>query len=146
MFTESVLIETLRQAGLRLTPQRLAICQQLINNAEHPSAQQIYEELRPQYPSLSLTTVYNTLEALVGLGAIHTLGNDVSGIIRYDAETSPHANLICTSCNRIVDYHSTHVQALTDEVKDQSGYQITGARVLYYGFCEVCQNKRNNRL
>jgi Fur family peroxide stress response transcriptional regulator len=141
MFTESSLTENLRNAGLRLTPQRLAICQLLINNEEHPSAQQLFEQLRPQYPSLSLTTVYNTLEALVGLGAIHNLGNDVSGTIRYDAKTTPHANLICTSCNRIIDYHSVHVQTLTDEVKEQSGYQITGARVLYYGLCDACQNK-----
>ena len=143
MFTESSLVESLRQEGLRLTPQRLAICQLLVNNGEHPSAQSIYEQLRPDYPSLSLTTVYNTLEALVRLGAIHNLGNDVSGTVRYDAETTAHANLICTSCNRIVDFHSPHVQALTDEVNDQSGYQIAGARVLYYGLCEQCQNRTN---
>ncbi len=141
MDIESSLIDALRQADLRLTPQRLAICHLLVNNPEHPSAQQIYEQLRPQYPSLSLTTVYNTLEALVSLGAIHNLGNDVSGTIRYDAETAPHANLICTSCNRIVDFHSSHVQALTNEVKDHSGYKIAGARVLYYGLCEDCGQK-----
>lgn len=141
MFTESSLLENLRQARLRLTPQRLAICHLLVNNTGHPSAQWIFEQLRPEYPSLSLTTVYNTLEALVGLGAIHNLGNDVSGAIRYDAETTPHANLICTSCNRIIDYHSPHVQNLTDEVKAKSGYQITGARVLYYGLCDECQQK-----
>ncbi len=139
MFTESSLIQNLRQAGLRLTPQRVAICHLLVGNTEHPSAQQIYDQLRPEYPSLSLTTVYNTLDALVALGAIQNLGNDVSGTIRYDAETSPHANLICTSCNRIIDFHSPHVQALTNEVNDQSGYQIAGARVLYYGLCAECQ-------
>lgn len=146
MFTETTLIEDLRNAGLRLTPQRLAICQMLVNNTQHPSAQDIFEHLRPQYPSLSLTTVYNTLEALVRLGAIHNLGNDVSGTIRYDAETTPHANLICTSCNRIIDYHSSYVQALTDEVRDASGYQITGARVLYYGLCDECQAKKQENL
>ncbi|NJN44288.1 MAG: hypothetical protein HC806_05910 [Anaerolineae bacterium] len=78
------------------------------------------------------------LEALESLGAIHNLGTDVSGRVRYDAETTAHANLICTSCNRIVDFHSVHVQALTDEVNDHSGYNITGARVLYYGLCEEC--------
>jgi len=144
MFTETTLTENLRNAGLRLTPQRLAICRLLVNNAEHPSAQQLFEQLRPDYPSLSLTTVYNTLETLVSLGAIHNLGNDVSGTVRYDAETSAHANLICTSCNRIIDYLSPHVQALTDEVTNQSGYQITGARVLYYGLCETCQNKSHS--
>jgi Fur family transcriptional regulator, peroxide stress response regulator len=140
MYTESTLSDHLRQAGLRLTPQRLAICQLLVNNTEHPSAQSIFEQLRQDYPSLSLTTVYNTLEALVRLGAIHNLGNDVSGTIRYDAETTPHANLICTSCNRVVDFHSSFVQALADEVNEQSGYRIAGARVLYYGLCAQCQH------
>jgi Fur family transcriptional regulator, peroxide stress response regulator len=139
MISETSLLESFRQAGLRLTPQRSAICHLLADNDQHPSAQTIFEHLRPDYPSLSLTTVYNTLEALESLGAIHNLGTDVSGTIRYDAETTAHANLICTSCNRIVDFHSSHVQALTDEVNDRSGYNITGARVLYYGLCEECQ-------
>jgi len=142
MFAESSLIEHLRQGGLRLTPQRLAICQLLVNNTEHPSAQSIHEQLRQDYPSLSLTTVYNTLEALVRLGAIHNLGNDVGGTVRYDAETTPHANLICTSCNRIIDFHSPHVQALTNDVTGRSPYRITGARVLYYGLCEQCQQNQ----
>lgn len=137
--TETSLIETLRQAGLRLTPQRLAICRLLAGNDAHPSAQRLYEQLRPEYPSLSLTTVYNTLEALVRLGAIHNLGGDINGVVRYDAETATHANLICTSCNRIVDFYSPHVKALTDDVHERSGYRVTGARVLYYGLCAECQ-------
>ncbi|NJN44289.1 MAG: transcriptional repressor [Anaerolineae bacterium] len=60
MYSETSLIESLRQAGLRLTPQRSAICHLLADNDTHPSAQILFEQLRPTYPSLSLTTVYNT--------------------------------------------------------------------------------------
>jgi len=141
--TTHLLAEKLSQAGLRLTPQRLAICRYLAGSRLHPTAQMIYDELRPQYPSLSLATVYNTLEALVGLGVIHSLGNAGDNATHYDADTSPHVNLACLSCHRVIDLHSHHVNDLRDEVAAASGYTIQGARVLYYGYCPECRGKNN---
>jgi len=133
------LTQTLKQAGLRLTPQRLAICRLLAESDEHPSAAMIYEQLRPQFESLSLATVYNTLEVLASLGAINILGGAGGGSVRYDADTSPHVNLACTACHRVIDLPSQHVSALDEEVASISGYRIAGARVLYYGLCPNCQ-------
>ena len=98
---------------MRLTPQRLAICRLLAGTDEHPTAQAIHEQLRAEYPSLSLATVYNTLETLV--------------------------NLACTRCHRVIDLPSLHVRALDHEVAANSGYEIMGARVMYYGLCPDCQ-------
>ncbi len=141
MESQTLLIQSLREAGLRLTPQRLAICRALAENTTHPSAQSIFEKLRPDYPSLSLTTVYNTLETLVSLGVINYLGNDMEGAARYDADTSPHVNLVCVSCHKIIDFDSPHVRSLEADVKSNSGYQITGASVIYYGLCEECREQ-----
>lgn len=124
---------------MRLTPQRMAICRLLAGTEEHPTAQDIHEQLREEYPSLSLATVYNTLETLVRLGAINTLGTAGDDSIHYDADTSPHVNLACTRCHRVVDLPSLHVRALDREVAANSGYEIMGARVLYYGLCPDCQ-------
>jgi len=66
---------TLQQAGMRITPQRVAICKLLAESEEHPTAATIYGELKPQFTSLSLATVYNTLDTLVSLGAINILGS-----------------------------------------------------------------------
>lgn len=137
-----LMLQALKNAGKRITPQRKAICQLLAESEEHPSAQMIYEQLRHQYESLSLATVYNTLEELSQLGAIHVLGEvGASDAVRYDADTQPHVNLACVNCRRIIDIPSQHVHELEEEVQRNSGYSVLGARVLYYGICPDCQAK-----
>jgi Fur family peroxide stress response transcriptional regulator len=130
---------TLQHAGMRITPQRVAICKLLAESKEHPTAATIYGELKPQFTSLSLTTVYNTLETLVSLGAINILGSAGDDTVHYDPDTEPHVNLACLSCNKIVDIPSQHVLHLDAEITEASGYKLLGARVLYYGLCPDCQ-------
>jgi len=89
MDLSSEMLKTLRQSGLRLTPQRLAIFQLLTNSKQHPTVQMIYDQLRPQYPSLSLATVYNTLDMLVQLGLVNALGSASDDAVHYDADTHP---------------------------------------------------------
>ncbi|HEY6073665.1 MAG TPA: Fur family transcriptional regulator, partial [Anaerolineales bacterium] len=133
------LTQALHQAGLRLTPQRIAISRLLANTNRHPTASMIYEQLRPEYSSLSLATVYNTLDTLTQLGMINELGAAGDDAIHYDADTSPHVNLACIRCHQVIDLPSQQVSALEAEVAARSGYQLRGARVLYYGLCPECQ-------
>jgi len=139
MSSFETLTDTLRQAGLRLTPQRMAICRLLTASTEHPTAAMVYEHVRAMYPSLSLMTVYNTLNLLVELGKINALGHAGDDNIHYDADTEPHVNLACINCHKIVDIASEHVDRLDREVSAASGYKLLGARVLYYGLCPGCQ-------
>jgi Fur family peroxide stress response transcriptional regulator len=136
------LTSALQQAGMRLTPQRTSICELLVESEEHPTAAMIYEALKPRFSSLSLATVYNTLDALVGLGAVNVLGHAGDDKVHYDADTEPHVNLACLSCSRIVDIPSEHVKHLDSEITSASGYKLLGARVLYYGLCPECQKKQ----
>ncbi len=136
---EERLIQALRDAGLRLTPQRLAICRYLANTDTHPTTQEIYRALKPDYPSLSLATVYNTLSALVELGAIHALGDAGDDTTHYDADIAPHINLVCVRCHRIVDLPHQAVAELEKEAAERTGFRILGARVVYYGLCPDCQ-------
>jgi Fur family peroxide stress response transcriptional regulator len=138
---ENTLIQSLKSAGMRLTPQRMAICNLLVTSDSHPGAQMIYETLQPQFPTMSLATVYNTLDALMSLGVVNALGTAGDDMIHYDADTSPHVNLACVNCHRVIDLPSQHVAALDSEVASHSGYQLLGARVLYYGLCPECQSK-----
>ena len=135
------LTTTLQQAGMRLTPQRMAVCKLLVENDAHPTAMMIYTALKPQYPSLSLATVYNTLEALVGLSAVNVLGHVGDDNVHYDAETALHVNLACIACHKIVNFPSEHVTHMDSEISAASGYQLLGARVLYYGLCPDCQTQ-----
>jgi Fur family transcriptional regulator, peroxide stress response regulator len=130
----------LKSSGFRLTPQRQAICRLLVESQDHPSAQMIYKQLHPQYQTLSLATVYNTLEALTRIGLVNVLGEVGSrDAARYDADTRPHVNLACVECHRVVDIDNPHVQQMEEEVARSSGYALLGARVLYYGVCPTCQ-------
>jgi Fur family transcriptional regulator, peroxide stress response regulator len=137
----SILSSTLKQAGMRLTPQRLAICELLSETRTHPTAAAIYEQVHTRYPSLSLMTVYNTLNTLVDLGAINALGNAGDDTIHYDGNTTPHINLACISCKKIEDVDSTKVAELDGEVSSTSGFKVTGASLLYYGLCPDCQKQ-----
>ena len=137
----SALVQALRDAGYRLTTQRLAICRLLEESKSHPTAQMIYEQLSSQYESLSLATVYNTLETLAALGAVNTLGAAGDESVHYDADTDPHVNLACVSCHRVIDLPSDFIHALDEEVAEKSGYRLLGTRVLYYGLCPQCQSE-----
>ncbi len=140
MNTFETLTQTLKEAGLRITPQRMAICKHLIETETHPTAGMIFDDLHRQFPTLSLATVYNTLDALVGLGAVNVLGPAGDGRVHFDADTDPHINLACTSCHRIIDIDSDQVVSLQAEVSRASGYMVRGARIMYYGLCPDCQS------
>lgn len=135
------MIDLLRHSGLRVTPQRRAMCRTLAGDTSHPTAQTLYERLKPQFPSLSLATVYNTLQILVDAGIIHEIGAAGDGAMHYDADASPHVNLVCTNCGRIDDFHETTLKRVTQRVTQQSGYQVYGARVVYYGLCPECRKR-----
>lgn len=135
------LITRLRDAGLRLTPQRLAIYGALVASKRHPSAQQLYDQLQDRIPSLSPATVYNTLQALVEHGLVHELGEAGDGVAHYDADLEPHLNLVCTRCHRIDDFHLEAIVGAEHTVTAESGYQVQGARLVYYGICPDCQAK-----
>ena len=139
MNTFEDLITALRQQGKRITPQREAICRLLVESDEHPTAQQIHATLQAQFPNMSLATVYNTLETLVSLGLIHTLGSAGDDTSHYDADTTPHVNLACISCHRVIDLPTSSVAALDEEVTQNSHYKLLGARLMYYGLCPECQ-------
>lgn len=137
--TAQQIAERLRAAGLRLTPQRVAIYRALVQTDSHPTAQQLYDQLQPNLPSLSQATVYNTLQALVEQGLVHEIGDAGDGAVHYDADLAPHVNLVCTRCHRIDDFHADLLAEADDLVAAESGYQLQGARLVYYGLCPACQ-------
>lgn len=135
-------LRVLRQAGLRITSQRQAICTYLANTERHPSAYQIFEELAATNPEISRATVYNTLNTLQELGAIVELsfGSDHT---HYETNPEPHVNLICLRCHKIVDYHGEPgIEALTARVFDETGFRSVAAKIDLVGFCSACRAQR----
>ncbi|POR03606.1 Fe2+/Zn2+ uptake regulation protein [Alkalispirochaeta sphaeroplastigenens] len=134
------LLQGLRTAGYRLTPQRTAVCGVLARRDDHPTAQAIFEELKPDFTSLSLTTVYQTLDALVKTGAITSLGSAGDDAIHFEVNTAPHINLACLTCHRICDLESRVVHKLEEEVQASVGSRVLSGRVVYYSECLECDN------
>ena len=87
--------------GIRQTPQRLAIAEVVVNSGDHPSVKEIYQRVKEFFPYVTLATVYSTLETLEQAGIVRALPFQKQS--RYDANLSPHANLVCVGCGGVVD-------------------------------------------
>ena len=124
--------------GLKITPQRLAIIDVLVERRDlHPGARLIYEEARKKKRSLSLSTTYATLDELSRHGIIKTLQFDKMEN-RYEGNLEEHINLICEGCRKIVDY-KTPFAVDQREVAKKTGFSITDTRLEYYGLCRECR-------
>src|SRR5262245_65528911 len=86
-----------RAAGLKLTPQRMAIVRELAEDESHPTAQELFERLRPALPTMSFATVYNTLDALSAAGLCAAMAL-TPGSGRFDPNMTPHHQLVCDRC------------------------------------------------
>jgi Fe2+ or Zn2+ uptake regulation protein len=134
---KATLIEKLKKSGLKLTPQRRAIIDVLIENTPlHPDAGLIYQEARKRVKGLSLSTVYYTLNEFSKHGMIKTLEFDRMEN-RYEGNTSDHLNLVCIGCGRIEDYVKP-LPVSPREVEKQTGFRPHEVRFEYYGYCREC--------
>jgi len=135
------LVAKLREREYRLTPQRIALLRLLAASDGHPSASQLYEQMRDQFPTTSLATVYKTLTVLKEIDEVLELGFSGDDN-RYDGKKPyPHPHLICIRCQKIRDPEASLAQSLMQEVAQSSGYQIVGHRLDFYGLCPDCQDR-----
>lgn len=143
MYSTLSIVEKLRNQGFHITPQRLAILEFLSHSSTHPSAIDIFQALKPDYPSLSLATVYNTLKILKAIGEVLEIPGGSEGN-RYDTNVRPHTNLICLHCQEVQDLAMT--VTLQDfwyqELANRSGFDIHQMVLVCYGICPKCQRKR----
>lgn len=133
------LAENLKKANLKVTPQRLAVYSFLIGSKEHPSVETIYKALRPEYPSMSLATVYKTVAALRDAHLV-TEFNVCEDSHRYDANTAFHTHLICKKCHNVYDCDvSLPLNRLCNEIDKNNGFAVENEEVNFYGVCENCR-------
>ncbi|MCU0507159.1 MAG: transcriptional repressor [Anaerolineae bacterium] len=133
------LVARLKGSDHRLTPQRMALLRIIASGEGHPSATGLYEQIKTQFPTTSLATVYKTLSLLKELGEVLELGfsNDDN---RYDGNRPyPHPHLICVRCHNIMDPQVSLVDDLTQEVAELTGYQVISHRLDFYGVCPACR-------
>ena len=124
--------------GIRPSYQRIAIMRYLLKNATHPTADDVFESLRKQIPTLSKTTVYNTLKLFVENGAALYIGIDEKNA-RFDGTVTPHAHFRCKDCGCIIDLPMSTEQFLPQGFNgeiDESYFYLKGR-------CEKCKKERH---
>jgi Fur family peroxide stress response transcriptional regulator len=140
------MLHDLRRAGLKMTPQRLAIVKIFASDESHPTAQELFERLRGEFPSMSFATVYNTLDALVsaGLGGTLRLG----GAARFDPNTSAHHHAVCDRCGAVHDVPAETLAPSSATVrrlrKSAGGFSVRAIERVYRGLCAKCAGSRKD--
>ena len=131
------MLAELKRSGLKLTAQRRAIVRLFADDCTHPTAQELFERLRPSYPTMSFATVYNTLDALSqhGLTGALRLGTAV----RFDPNTTPHHHAVCDACGAIVDLPAPAPPPDTaTRIYETSGFSVRTEERTYRGVCHRC--------
>jgi len=133
---------SLESAGLKCTPQRLAVYDELCRMAHHPTAEEVFQAVRLQIPKISLATVYKALEALVEIGAASRLAADeASGSARYDARNEAHYHFRCLRTGSVHDLPTPFDPDLLTKLDPQlaeelrvQGFRVTGYRLELVGY------------
>jgi Fur family peroxide stress response transcriptional regulator len=134
---DSAIIEALRGKGYKATSQRIAISKIALASREHPSVQKIYHEIRKTQSTVSLATVYSTLNILKESGLIQEL-NFPQGQTRYDPNLEPHINLVCLACGRIQDIDDAEARELIKKATAKAEFRAANQRIDIYGRCGQC--------
>ena len=136
------MISKLREREYRITPQRLAILKILAVSKGHPSVEKIYAQVKKDFPTTSLATVYKTLIVMKEIGEVLELGfSDDSN--RYDGKRPyPHPHLICIECKKILDPELGSLIDMTQELAQDTDFNIVHHRLDFFGICPECQKHK----
>lgn len=134
-------VKMLKDKGFKVTPQRIAVYEVLKNTKAHPTVEAIYNKLQPAYPTMSLATVYKSLEMFKELDLVQEL-NVGEDKFRYDANTKQHPHIICINCGKVEDVDDEMFFNLSDQVAQKTGYNLVGQKLYFYGQCPICKQKQ----
>lgn len=133
----------LRDNGYKLTPQRRAVLDIIIENeGKHLSTEEIYELVKKDCPEIGLATVYRTLQMLDDMGLIFKMNLD-DGKNRYEIahqeEDHHHHHLICTNCGSVIEVEGDLLEVLEKEIERKYNFKITNHILKFFGYCSKCQ-------
>ncbi len=136
-------IATLKSSGVRITPQRHAILEYLIESMSHPTADEIFKALEDNFPNMSVATVYNNLRVFKEAGLVKELTyGDASS--RFDWVTTEHYHAICEECGKIVDFYYPILNEVESVAQHVTGFKVNSHRMEVYGICLECQQNKKH--
>lgn len=136
MWTVEEGISRLREGGAKITSQRIAILRLLKGRMDHPSADQVYNELREDFPTISYATIYSTAQLLANSGLIQILSIDDKRV-HFDPDPKPHGHFRCESCGALYDFPID--EEMLDRLRHGSSQQAHSVQIFAYGLCDDCR-------
>ncbi len=131
------MLAELKRAGLKLTPQRIAIVRELAGDSSHPTAQDLFDRLREAFPTMSFATVYNTLDTLAAHGLLGSLR--LGAAVRFDPNTSAHHHAVCERCEAVFDLPAEPLEPATAKKLGRVlGFHVQREERTYRGLCARC--------
>jgi len=136
------IVQKLRDNGHKITPQRLAIVKILAKSDGHPSVETIHTQIKKDFPTMSLATVYRSIVLIKSLGEVLELGFP-DGSNRYDGNKPfPHPHVICVRCKKIVDTVPDSLDDMKKEVALETDFKILNHRLDFFGICSTCRERK----
>ena len=136
------MLSKLREHDCRITPQRVAVLRILAASEGHPSVESVYENVRREFPTTSIATVYKTVHLLKQLNEVLELGFP-DGSNRYDGNKPfPHPHVICVRCQKIIDPDLGSLEDMTSKVADETGFDVLTHRLDFFGICSECKKEK----
>ena len=135
------MLEGIIEGGGRVSSHRLALLRLIAQSEGHPSANQLYEQLKVQFPTVSLATIYKTITMLKENNEV--LEIDLHGESRYDGnKPDSHPHLICTKCQKIIDGDELpSLLTINDQIYEKYQFQVQHQHQVFYGLCPDCQKR-----
>jgi Fur family transcriptional regulator, peroxide stress response regulator len=137
--------ELCRQQGLPKTIQRRVILEAVLDREDHPTADQLFEDVKSHIPGVSRTTVYRALEALVQLGVVRR-ANHSDAVARFDGNTDHHHHLVCLGCDRVTDLDGLKLDFIKLPEGRRKGFEIADFSIHFEGYCPECRRKKTKAL
>lgn len=130
------LTEIFRAKGLKATPQRQAIFRALHTSSVHPTADTVFDTVRSEMPTISLRTVYQTLNDLLAMGELSAVDLG-TGSARFDPNTGPHHHLVCVRCGRVDDLDHEFPD-VSLPIENDLGFEVAATEIVFRGRCREC--------
>ncbi len=130
--------EMCRKRRIPVTHQRRVVLDAVAERTDHPTADQVYEDVRGRVNTISRTTVYRVLQLLVDLGLVTKIGHP-GATVRFDARTELHHHLVCLCCNKLIDLEDLDLKAVELPDTNRNGFEVTDYSIHFRGTCLACR-------
>jgi len=132
--------KAIRRSGVKLTSQRIEIFREAARTGEHPCIETVFKNVRRRLPTVSLDTVYRTMDLFRDLGLISTL-RGLDGRVRFDANIQPHHHFICTRCGSALDLSGLKIDGLEAPKSAPGLGRVESVHVEFRGICRACAQR-----